>query len=351
MLAPVVHILPLTRIRRERLLPVPGKVLVRKGQKVATTDVVAEARLNPEHLLLNIARGLGMSEEKSDQYLQCKTGMKVSQGDVLAGPVGMTKRVVRAPKDGKVIVAGGGQILLELDSPPFELLAGLPGIVVHLIEERGVAIEATGTLIQGVWGNGRLDFGLMYVLMRTADDVLTPDRLDVSLRGSIILGGFCKDPEVLKTAAGLPIRALILASMDAALLPLAERMRYPILIVEGFGKRPMNTAAYNLLTTNERREVAVNAQVWEAYDGNRPEIIIPLPANVEPALPPETDTFVAGQQVRLARLPFQGGIGTIVEIRPGVTAMPSGINVSAAEVQLESGEKVLVPLANLEVIE
>jgi hypothetical protein len=241
--------------------------------------------------------------------------------------------------------------LLELDSPPFELLAGLPGIVVHLIEERGVAIEATGTLIQGVWGNGRLDFGLMYVLMRTPDDVLTPDRLDVSLRGSIILGGFCKDPEVLKTAAGLPIRALILASMDAALLPLAERMRYPILIVEGFGKRPMNTAAYNLLTTNERREVAVNAQVWEAYDGNRPEIIIPLPANVEPALPPETDTFVAGQQVRLARLPFQGGIGTIVEIRPGVTAMPSGINVSAAEVQLESGEKVLVPLANLEVIE
>jgi len=350
MLAPVLHILPLTRIRRERLLPVPGKVLVRKGQKVATTDIIAEARLNPEHLLLNIARGLGLSEEKADTYLQCKTGMKVAQGDVLAGPVGITKRVVRAPKDGKVIVAGGGQILLELDSPPFELLAGLPGIVVHLIEERGAAIETTGTLIQGVWGNGRLDFGLMYVLMRSPDDVLTSDRLDVSMRGSIILGGYCKDAEVLKNAAGLPIRALILASMEPYLLPLAERLRFPILVVEGFGKRPMNSAAYNLLTTNERREVAVNAQPWDAFNGTRPEIVIPLPANVEPPLPPDTDTFSAGQQVRLVRLPFQGGIGTIVEIRPGVTPMPSGITVSAAEVQLESGEKVLVPLANLEVI-
>lgn len=351
MLAPVVHILPLTRIRRERMLPVPGKVLVRNGQKVSTTDVIAEARLNPEHLLLNIARGLGLPEGKADGYLQCKTGMKVAQGDILAGPVGMTQRVVRAPKNGKVIVAGGGQILLELDTPPFELQAGLPGIVVHLIEERGATIETTGSLIQGVYGNGRLDFGLMYVLMRTPDDLLTTDRLDVSLRGSIILGGYCKDPEVLKSAASLPLRAMILASMDAALLPLAERVRFPILIVEGFGQRPMNTAAYNLLTTNERREVAVNAQAWDAFNGARPEIIIPLPATVEPPLPPDTDRFAAGQQVRLVRHPSQGGIGTIIEIRPGLTPMPSGITVPAAEVQLEGGEKALVPLANLEVIE
>lgn len=350
MLAPVVHILPLTRIRRDRLLPVPGKVLVRRGQMVSTTDVIAESNLNPEHLLLNIARGLGLPEEKADQYLQCKAGMRVSQGDVLAGPVGMAKRVVRAPKNGNVIVAGGGQVLLELESPPYEVKAGMPGTVVHLMDELGAAIETTGALIQGVWGNGRLDFGLMYVLMKNPDDVFTPDRLDVSLRGSIILGGYCDNPEVLKSAASLPMRAMIFSSMAAALIPLAERIRIPILVIEGFGQHPMNSAAFNLLSTNERREVAVNAQPWDPFTGNRPEIVIPLPANVDPPLPQDTEPFTAGQQVRVIRAPHQGSIGTIVELRPGMSELPNGISAAVAEIQLESGEKALLPLANLEVL-
>ncbi len=351
MLAPVVHILPITKIRRERILPVPGKVLVRRGQKVSTNDVIAEARLHPEHLLLNISRGLGLPDEKADQYLQCKAGMQVTQGDVLAGPVGITKRVVRTPKNGRVIVAGGGQVLLELETPPYEVKAGMPGTVVNLIDERGADIETTGALIQGVWGNGRIDFGLMFVLLRSPDDVLTTDRLDVSMRGSMILGGFCGDAEVIKTAASLPARALILSSMNPALLPLAERARFPIMVIDGFGQRPMNSVAFSLLSTNERREIAVNAQPWDAIQGNRPEIIIPLPANVEPPLPQETETFTAGQRVRSIRAPYLGGIGTIVDVRPGVTSLPSGITAPTADVQLEGGEQVVIPLANLEVLE
>lgn len=351
MLAPVVHILPITKIRRERVLPVPGKVLVRRGQKVSTNDVIAEARLHPEHLLMNISRGLGLPEEKADQYLQCKAGMQVTLGDVLAGPVGITKRVVRTPKNGRVIVAGGGQVLLELETPPYEVKAGMPGSVVTLIEDRGAEIETTGALIQGVWGNGHIDFGLMFVLLRSPDDVLTADRLDVSMRGSMILGGYCGEAEVLRTAANLPARALILSSINPALLPLAERARFPIMVIEGFGQRPMNSVAFNLLTTNERREIALNAQPWDAFQGIKPEIIIPLPASVEPSLPQETETFSAGQRVRGIRAPYLGGIGSIVDIRPGVTSLPSGITALAADVQLESGEQVVIPLANLEVLE
>jgi len=350
MLAQVIHILPLTKIRRERLLPIPGKVLVRRGQKVSANDVIAEAKLNPEHLLLNIARGLGLSEDQSDKHLQCKAGMQVSQGDVLAGPVGMAKRVVRAPKNGRVLVAGGGQVLLELETAPYELKAAIPGTVENLVEDRGAIIEAIGALIQGVWGNGRTDYGVMSMLLNSSDDVLTPDRLDVSLRGSIILGGYCENPDVLKTAAGLPLRGLILSSMDAQLLPLAEKLRIPIIVLEGYGHRRMNSAAYKLLTTNERREVAINAQAWDPARGARPEIIIPLPATVEPVSPQETENFNAGKQVRLIRAPYEGSLGSIVEVRPGMTTLPSGVTAPAAEIQLENGEKMVLPLANLEII-
>ena len=351
MLASVVHILPLTRIRRERILPVSGKVLVRRGQKVGANDVIAEAKVNPEHLLLNIARGLGLNEDESDKYLQCKAGMQVAQGDVLAGPVGFTKRVVRTPKNGRVIVAGGGQVLLEMDTAPLEVKAGLPGIVSSLIEEHGAVIEAAGALIQGVWGNGAIDSGMMNNLLQSAEDELTTDHLDVSQRGSIILGGYCGNADVLKTAASLPLRGLILSSMHPSLTPLADRMRLPVIVIEGFGRRALNSVAYQLLTTNDRRDVAINAQRWDRGEGTRPEIVIPLPVTVEPDLPPDTDTFHAGQQVRAVNSPHPGKLAKIITVLPGSTTLPSGVNAPAAEVQFENGEKSTLPLANLEVLE
>jgi hypothetical protein len=348
--ASVRHILPLTTIRRERVLPVPGKVVVRKGQKVGATDVVAEARLNPEHLLLDVARGLKLSEEKADQAIQCKPGEKVAEGDVLAGPVGLAKRVVRATKNGRVILTGGGQILLEVENQPYEMKASIPGTIIELLEGRGAIVEATGALIQGVWGNGRIDFGLLHVLAVSPDDVLTPDRLDVSLRGSIVLAGHCNSIEILKAASELPLRGMIFASIDIAIVSTAAKMRLPIVVIEGFGKIPMNSVAFKLLTTNDQREVAVNAEQWNPFLGTRPEIFIVLPSAGELPQPPETVEFSEGQQVHIVRAPYTGKIGTIVEVRPGTTILPNGLATQAALVQLEGSESALIPLANLEVL-
>lgn len=351
MLASVTHILPLTTIRRERLLPVPGKVVVRKGQKVSTTDVVAEARLSPEHLQLDVARGLGLGEEQADGHIQCKSGDTIAQGDVVAGPVGIGHRVVRSPQSGRVIATGGGLVLIEVESSPYELKAGLPGIVTELIDDRGVVIDGAGALIQGVWGNGRIDFGLMFVLAQSPNEILTPERLDVSLRGSILMAGYCEDASVLKAAADLPLRGLILSSMSPALVPIAAKVRFPIVVLEGFGHIPMNSAAFQLLSTNERREVAINANPWDRISGARPEIVIPLPTTSDPALPPETDTFKEGQQVRCTRAPYIGRIGTLAAVHPGMDTLPNGLLVQAGVVRMENGEDVLLPLVNLEILE
>lgn len=350
MLAPVSHILPLTLIRRERLLPIPGRVVVRKGQKVSATDVVAEARLAPEHMLLDIARSLGLSREKADQHIVCKAGSPVAQGDVLAGPVGFTQRLVRAPRSGKVIVAGDGQVLMELDAPPYELRAGLPGIVSELVGDRGVVIETTGALIQGVWGNGRIDFGLMYVLARSPDDALSPDQLDVSMRGSVILASHCASADVLKAAGELPLRGLILGSMDSSLYSMAVKMRFPIIILDGFGHIPMNSSAFKLLTSNNRREVSLNAEPRDRYREARPEIVIELPAPEHVSAPRETDIFSPNQVVRILRPPYEGKVGVIIKVRSGRTSLPNGILTQVADVKLENGETVIVPLANMEVL-
>jgi hypothetical protein len=42
-------------------------------------------------------------------------------------------------------------------------------------------------------------------------------------------------------------------------------MRYPILVLDGFGAIPMNSAAFKLLTTNNKREVTVNAEHFDRY--------------------------------------------------------------------------------------
>src|SRR6266540_1556557 len=350
MLAPVLHVLPLTTIVRERTLPVAGKVNVHVNQRVNPTDVIAETTFAREHVLLDVARTFGISANAADKLLKVKEGDRLIQGALVAESGGLIPRSIKAPRPGRVMVAGGGQVLMEVGDTRIELRAGLPGVVTQVIAERGVVIRTAGALVQGVWGNGRIDNGLMVNLLEKPDDILTSARLDVSLRGSVILGGQIRDAETLKVAAELPVRGLILSSLSSSLITNAYQMRFPIMVTEGFGAMPMNSAAFKLLTTNNKREATVNAEHFDRYTGNRPEVIIPLPISNEPPEPNPFETFTVGQTVRLRRPPNAGMIGTLSNLPHGLSVLPSGLRAPAAEIKLENGESVVVPLVNIEVV-
>ncbi len=350
MLAFVTHILPVTAIQRDRMLPSKGKVLARKGQKVNPDDVVAEACVNPEHIILDVARGLGLSPEEADKNIVRKAGEEIEAGDVVAGPIGLGRRVVRAPKAGKVVVAGSGQVLLETASRPTELKAGFTGAIAEQYLDLGVQVETTGALIQCFWGNGRIDSGMLSLAAHNESEELTPERLDISLRGTVVFGGTCANAEVLKIAEELPLRGLILASMSSLLIPDALKARFPVVVVDGFGKFPMDPVAYKLLSTSDKREVSLFALQRDPYTGVRPEIIIPLPSISLPPTPSDLAQFRTGQQVRIQRVPYQAMVGTLARTEPDPVKLPSGIQAQAATIHLENGENVVVPLVNLEVL-
>ena len=348
MQAPVIHVNGLTSIVRERLLPVPGTVLARLNQKVSALDVVAQTSWAREHLLLDVTRILRVTSNVADRLITCNVGDRIAVGAVITAGKGLFSRRVRAPRDGRVVAVGGGKVLMEVGVTKVELRAGIPGTVVQVLPNHGVVIQTAGALIQGVWGNGRIASGTLVNLAEKPDGILTVGRLDVSLRGSIILAGIVNDVETLQAAAGLPVRGLILSSILPSLIQKAMEMRYPILVTDGFGSLPMNSAAYKLLSTNARRDVTVNAEIHDRYSGARPEVIIPLPISEIPLIPREVETFAPGLQVRMRLAPALGMIGSIVALKSGLTRLPSGLQASAAEVKLENGETVIVPLVNLE---
>lgn len=345
MLAKVTHILPVTMIQRERVLPIPGRVLVRRNQRVTSNDTIAQADLAPEHIMLNIARTLRVSPADVAEYLDYKEGDDVAEGDVLAErSAGFTKLVSRAPRTGRIVAIQNGQLLLEVEGRPFELRAGIAGEVTELVPDYGAFVDTTGALIQGVWGNGRLDVGLMNVQAEAPHSLLQASQFDVSMRGAVVLGAYCEDAEVFTAANDL--RGLILASMPSTLIPAATKARCPVILLEGFGKLPMNEMAFKLLSTNNRREVIVNAEMNRI----RPEVIIPLPPTPEMAPLNDVNTFAAGQHVRLTCNPHMGQIGVIVEVLPRPVVLENGVRALAAVIELEK-KSLTLPLANLEVLE
>lgn len=350
MLAPVTHIVPLTLIRRSRLLSESGRVLVRAGQKIASTDVVAEAPAHTRHLIFDLRSALELSGSTSLKgILQRKPGDLLQAGDIIAEKGGLFKRVVRAPAACQVISITGSRLLLEMLTPPVQLLAGFNGLVSEIIPERGVILETNGVLVQGVWGNGKTDTGGLRVLAQSPQDEIQRAQVDVTMRGATLFAAYCSQADVLQAAAELPVRGLILGSMPSALIPIAEKMPFPVLLIEGFGRVPLNAVAFKILSTNEKRDISIHALPWDRMKGERPEAIITLPADGSTS--PESDDFKTGQQVRVLIGAHAGRVGTLETIAEESSVLPGGIRARCGLVRVELNQLISVPLKNLDVLE
>ncbi|KUK97807.1 MAG: Uncharacterized protein XE06_0308, partial [Anaerolineaceae bacterium 46_22] len=97
MIVDVVRATSFAEIERVRKLPIPGKVLVEKGMEVNPQDVIAEAQVPGKIIMLDIAKGLGISPDETTSCLICEVGDNLEEGDIIAQYEKTLPRIFRAP--------------------------------------------------------------------------------------------------------------------------------------------------------------------------------------------------------------------------------------------------------------
>lgn len=336
-----------TRIRRKRTLPLPGSVTVRIGQTVQPEDVVATGNIPPKHRVLEVAQGLAIHPDQAEEYIQCQEGSEITEGDLLAGPVGLTRRVLRAPCDGRIVLIYKDKIILQPANKTFELTAGYPGKVVELVDNRGIIIEATGSLIQGVWGTGQVAYGKLAVLDKQFDYVLDVDQNSGSYQGRIVVFDYCENEDLLIGFNDLSASGLILAGLNPDLVPLALELKLPVIVLGGMGKYSFSPKSFDLLSARASQEVTINCEQRDRYTGVRPEIFLPQEIS-DPIPPGKSDVaLVPGQLVIINSEPYFGNTGTIHRIL-GEIEFPNSSHAEGVEITLHNGEQVIIPLTNIE---
>jgi hypothetical protein len=222
------------------------------------------------------------------------------------------------------------------------------------MSERGVVIETTGALLEGVWGNGQDQFAVMRTIGSGPQEALLPEHIEAGLRGTLLAVGTLQDPAILKQLTDTSIRGLILGSLRAELLPVVQKWNIPVLVTDGFGTQGFSLPAYTLLASNNGREVWLNACAWERYANHRPEAIIPLPSPGQSPQPPaDGEALQMGKRVRVARGPLAGQAGTITALSDRPATIHSGLRARVAAVEFEAGNvpPTFIPFANLEILE
>jgi uncharacterized membrane protein YvlD (DUF360 family) len=348
------RITPLTTIRRERLLPARGQVLVQPGEVVGPVDVVARCMLPGRVRVVDVSRALGVRREQTAKYLRKAVGDTVQADEVLAASKGLLGRLrpgCRAPVDGQIFAVRDGLVLIEAVSETFELRAHIAGQITNVMPSVGVVISTSGALIQGTWGNGGETEGVLKVVVDKPQKPLRARAIDVSCHGTLVVGGRLLDQEVLEQAKEAKVRGVIVGSVDAAMRPFLESLSFPVMITEGFGSLPMAHNVFSLLHSNMGREAMLTADTQTRWGAERPEILIPLRTE-EARLPeqPKLEPLQVGQKVRVARAPYMGTLGTVADLPVVPQTVESGARLPVAAVNLEDEETIVVPLANLELI-
>jgi len=360
-----------TVIRRERRLPLQGDVLVKKGDRVKARDIVARTFLPGDVTPLNVASKMGCGAGEVPGIMLKKEGDTVKKGELLAeskGLFGLFKTRVTSPIDGSIEIISRvtGQVQLRGEPRPVSIDAYIDGEVVDVHENEGVEIQTTGGFIQGIIGIGGEAFGEIELRVSAPDKELTPDRIDESCKGKIVVGGSYVTQATLEKAVKVGVSGIVVGGIDAqdmkefmgydlgVAITGMERLGLTLVMTEGFGRMNMAAATYELLKKREGDMASMTGATQIRAGVMRPEIIIPLTDGAgieETVVGAEPQGLQVGDAVRIIREPNFGEICKVTALTPELRKMESETMVRVLEVELPDGSRAMVPRANVEIIE
>lgn len=345
--------------------------MVAQGDRVKADTVVAQTELPGKVHSVNVANLLGIAPDEIRDFLIKKEGEPVQKDEVIAENkpfLKFLKTEVRSPIQGTVdtVSAVTGQVLLREPPRRLELLAYIEGVAVEVHPRQGVTIEASCSLVQGIFGVGGETWGEIQMAAVSPDETLAADRLTAGMKGKIVVGGSFLGADTLARAREIGVAALIVGGIhDKDLRALlgydlgvaitgTEKLGITVILTEGFGTITMAAKTFALLSKHQGQKASVSGATQIRAGVIRPEIIIPSGGTHHPAqdaVSAERGGIQVGDQVRIIRDPLFGRIGQVSALPPDLRQIETESHVRVLEVGFPDKTRAVIPRANVELIE
>ncbi len=358
-------------VRKERRLPIKGQVVVFVAGKVKAEDVVARTQLPGDVEPLNIAGILGVPPSDVPQYLLKKPGDPIKKDEVIAeikSFFGLFKTQVKSPIDGifESYSTVTGQAMLRHPPMLVEITAYIDGVVTEVFENEGVAVETDATFIQGIFGVGGETTGILKRVADKPSDVITAEDISEDVKGKILIGGALVTADALKKAAKLGAKGFVTGGIDSkdlreflgydigVAITGKEKIGLTLVVTEGFSRMTMMERTFKLLCQHEGKKASMNGATQIRAGVIRPEVVVPLeevkPKKEKAKIEQQTGIDI-GTRVRIIREPYFGKMGKVVALPPELKDIETESKVRVLEVELDTGERITLPRANVEIIQ
>ena len=361
-----------TIVRSERRLPLMGDVLVEVGNQVSAEDIVAQTDLPGNVQMIHAANLMGTSPSSVGRFMLKKVGDPVEQEEIIAqsnGLFGLFKSEVKSPVSGTIenISDVTGQVVIREPSTPVQTWGYIDGQVIEVMENEGVVIETWGTLIQGIFGIGGETVGQLQTIVSSPNQPLTPELIQTDHEGQILVGGSTVDRQTVEFAIDKGVKGIVCGGIDdrelyqllgyelGVAITGSEKIGLTLIITEGFGQISMARQTFDLLLHRQGMKASLNGTTQIRAGVQRPEIVIPLEKDSNSSLDKDRviipSALDVGTQVRLIRSPYFGQLGEVTKLLVEPQSLETEAHVRVLEVQLHNQERIVLPRANVEIVE